>query len=389
MVAACPYPTMQGTQVYIREMVRALVERGHLVHLVTYGHGEDLDCGGAVLHRTPLLPGYRKLRSGPDLQKPLLDALMVAPLLRLARRGAIDLIHAHNYEAPLPAYLVRSVTGVPVLYNAHNLMADELHRYFNGRARRRLARGLAGLLDREIPRRADRCLAISEDAVPALVGLGVRPEDIDCLAPAVHWDQFADFEANPGRRVARPTVVYTGNPDRYQDLDVLLRALSLLHRQLPSARLLLVTGVKPTETLALARSLDLPADALEVRVTSRWAEIRQAMASAQIAALPRGLCRGFPIKLLNYQAVGLPVVACAGSAKGLSDGRHGVVVPDGDHRQFADALLQLFTDPARRRRMGQAARTSVKRKHTWEQRVEQLEHTYRRTMGLESRGGLL
>ena len=28
----------------------------------------------------------------------------------------------------------------------------------------------------------------------------------------------------------QPTVVYTGNPDRYQDLDVLLRALQLLRR---------------------------------------------------------------------------------------------------------------------------------------------------------------
>lgn len=389
MVAACPYPTMQGTQVYIREMIRALVNRGHVVHLVTYGHGEELDSGGAVLHRTPLLPGYRKLRSGPDLHKPLLDGLLVAPLLRLARQGAIDLIHAHNYEAPLPAYLVRAVTGVPVLYNAHNLMADELHRYFTGKVRRRLAQGLAGVLDRGIPRRADRCLAISEDAVSALIDLGVGPGDIDYLAPAVHWDQFEGFEARPGLAVLRPTVVYTGNPDRYQDLDVLLRALQLARRQLPSARLLFVTSSRPTLALDLARRLDLPADAIELLVTNRWTEVRQAMASAQVAALPRGLCRGFPIKLLNYQAMGLPVVACAGSAKGLSDGVQGIVVADGDHRQFADALLQLFTDPERRLRMGQAARTSVRRKHTWEQQVEQLERIYRRTMGLESRGGLL
>jgi len=389
MVAACPYPTTQGTQVYIREMVRALVARGHVVHLVTYGHGEDLDPCGAILHRTAVLPGYRKLRSGPDLTKPLLDLLLVAPLLRLAREGRIDVIHAHNYEAPLAAYLVRAVTDVPVLYNAHNLMCDELHLYFAGSTRRRLARYFAGLLDRQVPRRADRCLAISEEAVPALLELGVRQEDLDCLLPAVHWDQFDAFEARPAQPVERPTVVYAGNPDRYQDLEVLLRAMQIVVRQLPSARLLLVTGAEPVEALETARQIGLCPGTMEVMRTSCWTEVRRVLASAQVAALPRGLCRGFPVKLLNYQALGLPVVACAGSARGLEDGISGLVVADGDSRAFAAALLQLLGDPPRRDRMGRAARSSVRKKHTWDQRIEQLEQVYRRTIGLESDGDLL
>jgi len=388
MVAACPYPTTQGTQVYIRDMVRALVARGHVVHLVVYGHGEDLEPCGAILHRTPALPGYRKLRSGPDLHKPLLDALLVAPLLRLARAGQIDVIHAHNYEAPLAAYLVRALCGVPVLYNAHNLMGDELHRYFSGPVAQALARRLAGLLDREIPRRADRCLAISAQAVSALVELGVGEEDIDFLPPAVHWDQFEDSRAHPGREVQRPTVVYAGNPDRYQDLDVLLRAMHQVTQRLPGARLLLVSGAEPREALQTASELGLAPASVDVLVTSCWSEVRRAMAEAQVAALPRGLCRGFPVKLLNYQALGLPVVACAGSAHGLDDETSAIVVADGDYRAFAEALLRLLADPERRDRMGRAARSSVRERHTWDRRIGQLEMVYQRTMALESTVGL-
>ncbi len=383
MVAACPFPTTQGTQVAIADMVRALVDRGHRVHLVTYGHGEDLPSCGATLHRAPLLPGYSRMRSGPDLYKPLLDALLVLPLLRLVRAGQIDLVHAHNYEAPLAAYVVRALTGIPVLYQAHNLMADELHLYFERDGSRRLAKLAAQALDASIPRLADRCIAMSEEAVPALVDLGVDRARIDLIPPAIRWEQFAQVQGDPGRVVAHPTVIYTGNPDAYQELGLLLRGMCQVLEQLPCARLLVVTGSQPVELIDEARRLGVGAPALSVLVTRNWKRVRDALAGAQVAALPRGLCRGFPVKLLNYQAMGLPVVACSGSAKTIEHGHSGLVVDDGDHRAFGAALLQLLTNPAERDRMGRAGRASVRQGHCWQVRAEQLERTYVRVMNLE------
>ena len=40
MIAPCPFPTHQGTQVLIRHLSTALARAGHDVHLVTYGYGE-------------------------------------------------------------------------------------------------------------------------------------------------------------------------------------------------------------------------------------------------------------------------------------------------------------------------------------------------------------
>jgi len=388
MIAACPFPTTQGTQVAIADMVRALVDRGHQVHLVTYGHGEDLPPCGATLHRVRRLPGYSRLRSGPDLYKPFLDAALVLPLLKLARAGEVDLLHAHNYEAPLAAYLVRALTGVPVLYQAHNLMADELHLYFERDLSRRLARLLAGVLDASIPRLADYCIAMSAEAIPALVALGVARDRIDLIPPAVRWEQFAQIHGDPGGVVGRPTVIYTGNPDAYQELGVLLRGMRQVLEQLPSAQLAVVTGSWPMELVDEARRLGIESS-LSVLVTRDWSEVREALAGAQVAALPRGLCRGFPVKLLNYQAMGLPVVACAGSAKTIEQGHNGLVVDDGDHQAFGAALLQLLNDPAARDRMGRAGRTSIRKKHCWHARAKQLEETYVRLMNLEYKVGVL
>ena len=379
MAAACPYPTTQGTQVFIRGMVRALSRRGHDVHLVTYHFGEDLPTEGETLHRIPTVPGYRKLRAGPAWSKPMLDALLAGKLLQVVRRIRPDLVHAHNYEAPIAAYMVRSLTGVPVLYHSHNLMADELHLYVRGRLARGVARRAARLLDREIPRRADRCVVISEEAVAAHEALGVDPSRIHHLVPALHPEDFEGEAPTP----VRPTVVYAGNPDRYQELNVLLSAMTRVVRSLPEARLLVVSSARLDEVSALARAEGLADRHLELHTTSCWREVQALMRRGSVAALPRGLCRGFPIKLLNYMAVGLPVVACAGSAKAGRDGETGRVVPDGDVPAFADALEQLLRDPALARRMGEQARASILHEHCWERRVVELESVYRQAAGLE------
>ena len=107
--AAMPFPSPQGSQVYLRGLARALARRGHDVTVACYAHGlGEADASYRVV-RTPPVPGYCSLRAGPDLIKPWLD---LALAVRLAGLSA-DLVHAHNYEAPLAAALVAG--GLPVL----------------------------------------------------------------------------------------------------------------------------------------------------------------------------------------------------------------------------------------------------------------------------------
>jgi len=376
MVAACPYPTTQGTQVYIRGLVRAMVRRGHEVHLVTYHHGEDLPSEGEILHRIPAVAGYDKLRAGPSWGKPRLDALLLRELDRVVRRVKPDLIHAHNYEAPLAAYAVRRVRRVPVLYHSHNLMSDELHLYVDGGVTAQLARSVAGVLDRQVPRRADRVIVISEAAVEAHRELGVPADRLHHLPPALHPE---DFEGAAAATTAPPTVVYAGNPDRYQDLTLLLRAMARVVHRRPDAKLRVVSSATLEDVAELAWEVELSDANLELVTERRWERVRDLLSSSRVAALPRTVCRGFPIKLLNYMALGLPVVASAGSAMIVRDGVHGRVIPDGDDRAFADALLQLLDDDEAAIRMGAAARSSVLAEHTWERRAADLEAIWRLT----------
>jgi hypothetical protein len=72
-VAACAFPTRQGSQVLIRQAAEALAARGHEVIVACYAGGEDIPCGVPIA-RAPRLPGSDRLRAGPSPAKPLLDA---------------------------------------------------------------------------------------------------------------------------------------------------------------------------------------------------------------------------------------------------------------------------------------------------------------------------
>lgn len=384
MVAACPYPTTQGTQVYIRGLCRALVESGHEVHLVTYPFGEDhvAPCG-ATLHRTAALPGYSTLRSGPSWGKPLLDFLLLQKLREVIRAVRPDLIHAHNYEAQLVACLARSSAAVPVVYSAHNLMGDELESYFKHPLSRRLARAAARLLDRELPRRADRCVTLCQAAVPALAALGLDESLIHPILPGLHADEFPEKPRPPSGEASGVRVVYAGNPDSYQDLELLFSAMASVCREVPEARLRLVSSSALGPTIELAERCGLDSRFIEPFVENRWAEVSSLVGACEVAALPRRLCRGFPIKLMNYRALGLPVVACSGAAEGVRHGEDGLVVPF-EVDAFSRAVVSLLADPPRAFRMGQAARSSTLREHLWERRVLDFERVYSATLEAHS-----
>ncbi len=334
---AAPFPTHQGTQVYVRGLARALQARGHRVTVVAYDLGEG-DPGVEVI-RVPVPRGYQRLRSGPDRHKPWIDLRMAAALSRVEA----DVVHAHHVEALAAALLARRR---PLVYHGHTLLGEELPCYF-AHFRRSLA-ALGHAADRTLPRRADAVVAVAPAGAAAYSRWGCR--DVTVLPPGL---DTADFPPATSRREER-TLVYAGNSDAYQRLDVLFAAM--VH--LPGWKLRVVThdptGFPPGTPVIVARS---------------WPEAREAIACADVAALPRTLGGGYPVKLLDYLACGLPVVLSRGLARGFPGE---VPVDEGDPVDFARGVL----DAARiaRRDWGPALLAS----ESWDRRAATMEAVYAR-----------
>ena len=150
-------------------------------------------------------------------------------------------------------------------------------------------------------------------------------------------------------------------------------------RSTPRLRLRLVSSATLAPTLALAERCGLDPELIEAHTCSDWERVCALIQECDVAVLPRRVCRGFPIKLLNYMALGLPVVACEGSAKLLRDGEDGLVVPF-EPSAFAAAMLELVSDPNRAFRMGARARSATLREQDWRHRVPEFERVYAATL---------
>src|SRR5437773_148962 len=371
LVLAGPYPDFRGSQVLVQQLADGIRGRGHVVHLVTYG---------AVAGTRP----------GPHAARIARDLVLVARLWRTVQREAIDLIHAHNYEAAIASLMVGRVTNRPVVYHGHNALAEELPLYFRARLARRPrvgqeAVGVAMAAAANDPgerggsRAAGWLLAPPScgDQLPARVPRAA-PRRSSLRLPLSLPGSFASLTMATPTDSSDGLVCYAGNLDGYQNLGFLLRSFARVRARVPAARLVLVTHAAPG---ALRRAVG---PGVEIVRAKSYDEVRARLDAADVAVSPRAERSGFPMKLLNYMAAGKAIVASTGSAKGLRDGITGRIVPDGDEAAFAAAVIELLSDAAACARLGAAARHAVEDPRAWDGVLDRIETVYRNVLAARS-----
>ena len=380
IVAACPFPTLQGSQLLVRRLAHGLRARGHDTVVVTYAEGLEHALAEFPVRRIPRIPGLRALGSGPRVAKLVLDAALLLRLLHVLRRESVEVMHAHNYEAALIGLAARRLTGVPLIYHSHNALAEELPTYFRSRTARRLARFAGAIADREVPRRADHCIAICRELVGFLRARGVEEEAIEMIAPGGSPEEFPACSVAEAATIRacfgfgeRPLLLYTGNLDGYQNLELLLASIGIVRRTIGDALLVLATHATPRDLPPHLRRLP---PGVRLVTAGDFATVRDLIQVADLALCPRREWSGFPMKLLNYMAAAKAVVVSAGSAKAVHHGRNGLVVDDDSPEAYADAIRELLADPARRRTLGAAARRTVEDEYGWERVIDRVEATY-------------
>src|SRR4051812_43866445 len=92
IVAACPFPTLQGSQLLIRRLAQGLLARGHAVTVVAYAEGLEDALAGIPVRRIRPIPGCRARGSGPRASKLVLDAALFVTLLRVLREERIEIV---------------------------------------------------------------------------------------------------------------------------------------------------------------------------------------------------------------------------------------------------------------------------------------------------------
>ncbi len=177
-------------------------------------------------------------------------------------------------------------------------------------------------------------------------------------------------------------VGWSGSFRRFHGLGTLVGAAARLTERIPNLALLLLgDGLQRPAVEAQARDagvrLVLPGTVPHTRVP----DFLRCMDAAVVLAEPGEVFHYSPVKLREYQACGLPVVAASVGelVRALEPGREALLVEPGDPAVLAAALQGLHDDRAAAAALGAAGRASVVATGSWASRLVEVE----RLLGLD------
>jgi len=157
-----------------------------------------------------------------------------------------------------------------------------------------------------------------------------------------------------------PTLVYMGSLSRLWGIDTSIRAIPRILEPIPSARMLIVgKGPAEGELKELSRSLGI-ADRVTFLAPVEYEGLPSILAQADIgvaSSSPSSTFRYYasPLKLMEYMAAGLPVIATRiGQTEATMQEADAGILVNHSVEEFAQAAIDLLTDQAHYRRCSEA-----------------------------------
>lgn len=249
-------------------------------------------------------------------------------------------------------------TGAPGILEVNSPLIDEQqqHRHLvdETAARAALATQLAA---------ATRVAAVSQPVAAWLAGHGADPARVAVAPNGVNPDRIAPAVPRPD-----PVVLFVGTLKPWHGTDDLIRAAAMA--RLPWQLRIIGDGPEAPRLRELACRLGL---AVDFRGAVAPADVPAAMAGARVAVAPyprlTGSAQYFsPLKVYEYAAAGLPVVASAVGQlpEVVLPDTTGLLVPPSEPQVLATAVDELLAHPAKAQRLGAAGRALMLRRHTWD-----------------------
>jgi len=206
------------------------------------------------------------------------------------------------------------------------------------------------------------------------------------IAPSVVSPNAADLARfDPGRHdrerlraergvAGRVVCGYVGAFVHWHGVNGFVEAVAARLAEAPELVLLLVgDGRSLPEVRALVQARGL-ADRILLPGRVPHAEIPSWIACMDYAVLPDSNHYGSPVKLFEFMAMGVAMVApdYAPVAEVVGDGRTGWLFPQRQLQACVQRVLELAMQPEERRRVGAAAREYIVRERQWRNNAEQL-----------------
>ncbi len=398
-----------GAESVLWQLARGLAAAHHEPHVIATTAGdafEETRDGIATYH---IRAGYpERFRAWLSLWNPQ----TVGAFNKLLRRIKPDVVNAHNIHYLLSYHSLKlaRAAGCGVVFSAHDAMTfayGKLPASFDDKAPRQHAPGAYRLpqgynlrrnrfrynpfrnaiIKRYLDSQAHIRTVPSQALADAFADNNMPP--VEVAHNGIDLDEWGPVDAAAvevlrsrldlaGKRV----ILIAGRLTREKGLLQMLSAFSEVHKNVPDARLLVLTS----------RDIDsqMPARFAHLRPcisVGGWLggdELRAAFQLAEVVTAPSIYLDPFPTVVLEAMAAGKPVVATrfGGAREAVVDGETGYIVNPFDRAALADKLIRLLLDGELRLEMGVKGRERIGERFSLDAQVRRMVGIYERALAM-------
>jgi glycosyltransferase involved in cell wall biosynthesis len=369
VLAPHPFYQPRGTPIAVDLLVRALSERGDEVHVLAFHEGSNRVYDRVQIHRIRPFIDVRRVRPGLSIKKLFCDVHLFFRFVSLVRKGRYDMVHAVE-ESSFMAMVICSMMSKPYVYDMDSSMTTQVVN------KMRFLAPLGGVLRfiESLPMRYAEavvpvCDELANDAFCAGAKNVVVLKDISLIrsmdgcssVPENGCDILREELSLPSK-----IVMYIGNLEPYQGIDLLLESFALVRLKTDAAALVIIGGCErdiqkyrlAAEHLGIERSVHF----LGYRPVEN---LMHYMSQSDVLVSPRTIGVNTPMKIYSYLDSGVPVLATDLPTHRQVVNRSMAMLAPPEKNAFAEAMIRLLSDETLCRRLADQARRFIEQEHSY------------------------
>lgn len=333
------YPTFGGSGVVATELGKALADRGHQVHFITYNQPARLDFFSANLYYHEV-----SVSNYPLFDYPPYELALASKLVDVVRFEKLDILHVH-YAIPhaSAAYMAKQILAtygifIPVVTTLHgtDITLVGKDRTFKPVVTFSINKsdGVTAVSE-HLRRDTYKYFAIEND-------IKVIPNFIDLTRFSLKAkDHFKKAIAPEGEKI----LVHTSNFRSVKRTDDVIRIFAEVVKKIPAKLLMVGDGKERADCEQLCRDLGVNAD---TRFLGKQDAIEEILSVADLFIMP-SKSESFGLAALEAMACKVPVISSnAGGLPELNvDGVTGFLCDVGDVKNMAEKAVYILEDAHR------------------------------------------
>jgi glycosyltransferase involved in cell wall biosynthesis len=364
-LAPQPFYEERGTPIAVNLLLKVLSQRGEEIDLVTYHLGEDVEYENVMLHRISNIPFVRAISPGFSAQKLICDFFLFWKAAALLFKSRYQVIHAVE-ESAFMAYIFKKIWGIEYIYDMDSHLSTQLVDKYPSLSS---LRSLFVYLEKKVFRDAVLILPVSLGLIDNFENLDqhkvIELTDVSLLENGASENGNSIREEMDFNGML---VIYVGNLERYQGIDLLLESFAQITQKSKNINLAIIGG-KPEDVQKyqkLAQELGI-STLVRFFGPKPMKNLRSYLSEADILVSPRISGTNTPMKIYSFLESGKAIVATnlRTHTQVLNDQVAVLVEPI--PRALADGIQLLAEDSELRQELGENGKQLAQEKYTIEE----------------------